>query len=297
MESTGVSGGFNSYLVEIATRIDSRLDEVTDRYGGGPLQEQMRHALGGGKRFRGFLVVESSRLYGVQIRQAEFAAAAIECMHAYSLIHDDLPCMDDDDLRRGQPTLHTKWNEAVAVLTGDALQALSFEVLSDPVCIPDPRIRSRLVNRLARNAGCRGMVAGQALDIAAENRGSEIDLEKLNSMHQHKTGDLISWSTEAGAVLANRDSTALRGYAQALGLGYQIADDILDETGRTSVAGKRVGKDRDAGKATYVSHLGVEGARRRADEQLQLAFAALEGFGDDANVLRQAAVFAIRRDF
>ncbi len=297
MEITGISGGFNSHRLSIAARIDSRLDQVLDRYGAGPLHEPVCHALRGGKRFRGFLVIEGSRLYGVEMRQAEFAAAAVECMHAYSLVHDDLPCMDDDDLRRGRPTVHKKWNEAVAVLAGDALQTLSFEVLSDPACIPDPSIRSSLVNRLARRAGGRGMAAGQALDIAAENRGTEIGLDGLNSLHWHKTGDLISWSTEAGAILANQDHTALRAYARALGLGYQIADDLLDETGIASVTGKRVGKDAIAGKATYVSLLGVEGARRRAGEQLDLAIAALEDFGDDASLLRQAAVFAIRRTY
>ena len=245
---------------------------------------------------RALLVMESSRIHSADERQAEFAAAAIECLHAYSLVHDDLPCMDDDPIRRGQPTIHVAWNEALAVLAGDALQSLAFEILSNGEFIPDPRIRARLINKLARRAGGRGMVAGQAMDLAAEGNASSVTIDELSRIHRRKTGKLIEWAAEAGAVLANRDVSRIRTYAQAIGLGYQIADDLLDSTGNMAKAGKAVGKDQAAGKATFVTLLGEDNARARASEQLGIALAALDEFGSEADMLRSAARFAILRD-
>ena len=261
-----------------------------------PVIEGLRYALSGGKRLRGFLVIEGAALFGVSSDVSVFAAGAIEALHAYSLVHDDLPCMDDDDLRRGQPTVHVRWDEATAVLVGDALQTFAFGLLAREAAHPDPAIRSDLVLRLAEAAGADGMVLGQAQDIAAETAGRPLTLDEITELQANKTGALIRWSAEAGAVLGGVDPAPLRDYATALGLAFQIADDILDVEGDPELAGKRLQKDADAGKATFVSLLGLEGAKARAADLVREAEAALAPYGDRAESLRDLARFVIARD-
>ena len=243
---------------------------------------------------RAFLVLESARLHGIAPVQSVAAAAAVEALHAYSLIHDDLPAMDDDDLRRGLPTVHVKWDEATAILAGDALQTLAFGLLTDPA-LGSADMRLSLVAGLARASGAEGMVLGQALDIAAETASIPLNLAQITRLQAGKTGALISWSAEAGAVLAGADPAPLRAYATALGLAFQIADDILDVTGDAALTGKRVGKDAQAGKATFVSLLGLDGARTRAAALINEAEAALAPYGTKAQTLIDAAQFVIAR--
>ncbi len=256
------------------------------------LARAMRHAVAGGKGLRGFLVLESARLHGFGAQRAMSAAAAVEAVHGYSLVHDDLPAMDDDDLRRGEPTLHVKWDEATAILAGDALQALAFELLCDEAL---GAARLALVQSLAVAAGARGMVGGQMMDIAAESAEAPLTLEEITRLQAGKTGALIRWSAEAGARLAGADPAPMRAYADALGLAFQIADDVLDVEGDAATAGKRVGKDADAGKATFVSLLGLAGAKARARELVEEAIAALAPYGGRADGLREAAGFVIDR--
>nr|WP_083800739.1 farnesyl diphosphate synthase [Rhodobacter sp. SW2] len=260
-----------------------------------PVVQAMRYATQGGKRLRGFLVLESARLHGIAAENAVSAAAAIEALHAYSLVHDDLPCMDDDDLRRGLPTCHVKWDEATAVLAGDALQTMAFELLCDPA-LGSEKARLALVASLARASGAAGMVYGQALDIAAETASEPLTLAQITELQAGKTGALISWSAQAGALLAGADPAPLARFATALGLAFQIADDILDVEGDAAVAGKRVGKDADAGKATFVSLLGLEGAKARARALESEAEAALAPYGASAATLIAAARFVIARE-
>ncbi|MEP2954386.1 MAG: farnesyl diphosphate synthase [Sulfitobacter sp.] len=260
----------------------------------GPVAEAMRYACGGGKGLRGFLVIESARLHGIAPGMAAPAAAAIEALHAYSLVHDDLPCMDDDDLRRGQPTVHRKWDEATAVLAGDALQTLAFELLGQAPCPAEARLT--LMTSLAQAAGVGGMVGGQALDIAAETASAPLSLAEITALQAGKTGALIEWSAMAGPRMARADATALGAYAKHLGLAFQIADDILDVEGDAETVGKAVGKDDAAGKATFVSHLGLAGAKTRAAELVDMACDALSEYGPEAQSLRAAAAFVIARD-
>ncbi|MEM9685202.1 MAG: farnesyl diphosphate synthase [Pseudomonadota bacterium] len=260
------------------------------------IRDGMVYATSGGKRLRGFLVMESAALFDVPAENSKWAAAAIECLHAYSLVHDDLPCMDDDDLRRGQPTVHKKWDDATAVLVGDALQSLAFEALSDEAAHASPLVRSELVLELARKAGAAGMVLGQAQDIAAESAGRLLDLEEITALQANKTGALIEWSAEAGAILGKSDTAPLKRYARALGLAFQIADDILDETGDEAKAGKRLKKDADAGKATFVSLLGLKEAQERARSLVADAIDALSLYDARADHLRDAARFVISRE-
>lgn len=261
------------------------------------ISEAMRYAASGGKRLRGFLVMEAASLFDVPDVQSVVAATAIEAVHAYSLVHDDLPCMDDDDLRRGQPTVHIKWDEATAVLVGDALLTMAFELLADPTCHPDPAVRIDLTRSLAVASGREGMVLGQALDIAAESADAPLRLEEITTLQAKKTGALIVWSAEAGARLGYADVQPLGQYAKALGLAFQIADDVLDVVGDTEKAGKRLQKDAHAGKATFVSLLGLDGARARARELVDEAEAALTPYGSAADNLRAAARFVISREF
>jgi farnesyl diphosphate synthase len=256
-----------------------------------PVVDAMRYAVRGGKRLRGFLVLEGAALHG--IADAVSAAAAVEALHAYSLVHDDMPCMDDDALRRGQPTVHVKWDQATAVLAGDALQTLAFELLCD-AGLGDARVA--LIAALARASGAEGMVLGQALDIAAETARVPLTLPQITALQAGKTGALITWSAMAGAVLAGADTAPLRAYGDALGLAFQIADDVLDVEGDAGKAGKRLHKDADAGKATFVSLLGLDGAKVRARALVDEACAALSGYGDKAEHLKAAAHFAITRE-
>ncbi len=267
---------------------------VQGHIGLGELEQAMTYALEGGKALRAFLVLETARLHDVSIHGAGLAALSVECLHAYSLIHDDLPCMDDDDLRRGKPTVHRKWNEATAVLAGDALQALAFDLLAHPL-IGKPRIGLSLVRRMAQAAGHTGMVGGQMMDIAAESQKTPYSLGQVEQTQAGKTGALITWSATAGAIMGKAAPDALQVYGDKLGLAFQIADDILDIEGDAETVGKAVGKDADAGKATFVSLLGLSEAKRRADQLVQDACDALSEYGDDADTLREAARFVIAR--
>ncbi len=259
-----------------------------------PVAEAMLYAVAGGKCLRGFLVLEGARLHGFGAQDALPAAAAIECIHAYSLVHDDLPCMDNDDLRRGQPTVHRKWDEATAVLAGDGLQALAFELITRTNCTPAAKLD--LVATLARAAGIGGMVGGQALDIAAETATAPLTLDQITTLQAGKTGALLTWSASAGARMAGMDAGPLTAYGDALGLAFQIADDILDVTGDAAITGKAVGKDAGAGKATFVSLLGLDAARARAKALVHQAEAALSPYGATAATLIEAARFVISRD-
>lgn len=286
---------FGAALGETAARVAKALDALVPD-DGLPLRAAMRHALlNGGKRLRAFLALETAALFRVPPTQSIRAAMAVECLHAYSLVHDDLPCMDDDDLRRGQPTVHVKWDEATAVLAGDALQALAFEVLAAPQGDLDPRVQTRLVWRLAQASGAGGMVAGQALDLAAETAPTPLDLDAVTGLQGLKTGALIVWAAEAGAILGRSDPEPMRRFAADLGLAFQIRDDILDVEGDAGAAGKRLRKDADRGKATFVTLLGLEGARARALELSARAAEALAPYGPAAGNLRLAAEFAVAR--
>ncbi len=275
--------------VAVQARLDAALADRADV----PVVHAMRYALQGGKRLRAFLVLESAALHGIAEGGALSAAAAVEALHAYSLVHDDLPCMDDDDLRRGQPTVHVKWDEATAVLAGDALQTLAFELCCDPAL---GRNRVELIAALAQASGAGGMVLGQALDIAAETAPQPLTLDQITALQAGKTGALISFAAEAGAILSGADRGPLAAYARALGLAFQIADDILDVEGDPAKAGKRLGKDAQAGKATFVSLLGLEGARVRARALAAEAEAALAPYGAAAGNLAEAARFVIGRE-
>ena len=288
--------GFHRRLTESAAAVQGRLDLALSRLADVPVVDAMRWACHGGKGLRGFLVTEGAALYGVPMDRAVTAAAAIEALHAYSLVHDDLPCMDDDALRRGRPTVHVKWDQAVAVLAGDALQSLAFDLLADPACHRDAAVRVSLIGSLARAAGAQGMVLGQALDIAAESAATPLTLTQIEALQAGKTGALIRWSGEAGALLAGDDPAPMSRYATALGLAFQIADDLLDATGDAAAMGKAAGKDAGAGKATFVSLLGVEGARARARALVDEACEALASFGERAEALRGCAAFVVERD-
>ena len=252
----------------------------------------MRYALEGGKGLRAFLVLEGARLHGVESPDAGHAAAAIECIHAYSLVHDDLPCMDDDDLRRGRPTVHRKWDEATAVLAGDALQSVAFELILSAHYNDGAKVA--LCETLA--VAARQMVEGQALDIAAESAEAPLTLSQIETLQALKTGALIRWSAKAGALLAGADPEPLDRYGRALGTAFQIADDILDVEGDEETAGKRLQKDAEAGKATFVSLLGLDGAKSRAREMVEDAIDALSLYSAQADYLRDAARFVISRD-
>jgi len=286
---------FPDALARSAEQVQARLDLAMAGLGDVPVVQAMRYASRGGKRLRGFLVLESAAMLGVAPGRATSAAAAVEALHAYSLIHDDLPCMDDDDLRRGLPTVHVAWDEATAVLAGDALQALAFQLLCDPA-LGAAEVRIALVAGLARASGAEGMVLGQALDIAAETAPEPLTLDQITALQAGKTGALIGWSAQAGAVLAGADPAPLRAYAQALGLAFQIADDILDVTGDAAAMGKRLGKDAAAGKATFVSLLGLDAARSKAAALVAQAEGHLRPYGAAAENLIAAARFAITRD-
>lgn len=286
---------FPQALSQAAALVQARLDLALHDRADVPVIQAMRYAVAGGKRLRGFLVLESAALFGIAPARAISAAAAVEALHAYSLVHDDMPCMDDDDLRRGHPTLHVKWDEATAVLAGDALQTLAFELLCDPA-LGSGETRIALVRGMAIASGAEGMVLGQALDIAAETSTTPLTLDQITRLQAGKTGALIRWSAEAGAVIAGADPAPLRGYATALGLAFQIADDILDETGDEAQAGKRLHKDADAGKATFVSLLGLEGARAKARALVAEAESHLAPYGNKAQTLIDAARFVIARD-
>ena len=286
---------FSDRLKAAQGAVQAHLDQALAGRADVPVVDAMRYALRGGKRIRAFLVLESAAIYGIGPDVALPAAAAVEALHAYSLIHDDLPCMDDDDLRRGLPTVHVQWDQATAVLAGDALQTLAFELLCDPA-LGGAEVRIDLVRALAVASGAQGMVLGQALDIAAETAATPLTLGAITALQAGKTGALIAFAAQTGAILARADPAPLGAYAQALGLAFQIADDILDVTGTSAATGKRVGKDAGAGKATFVSLLGLDAARQMARDLVARATAALSGYGAAAGNLAEAARFVIARD-
>jgi farnesyl diphosphate synthase len=259
--------------------------------------EGMHYAImAGGKRLRPFLLMTSAQLFGVARKSALRAAAAIEMVHTYSLVHDDLPAMDDDSLRRGKPTCHVKFGEATAILVGDALLTLAFGILTDPATHSDPEVRCELVTALAAAAGAKGMVGGQMMDLEAENQN--LDIGAITRLQRLKTGELIAFSCEAGAILGKAREPlrhALKAYAHDLGLAFQITDDLLDTLGSEKDLGKKVGKDAHAGKATFVSILGVERARAQAQMLADQAVAHLEVFEDKAELLRDVARFVVER--
>jgi farnesyl diphosphate synthase len=286
-------------MAETAAAVDAVLDRVLPRPAGAEarLFEAMRYStLGGGKRLRPFLVAAGARLFDVPPARAARAGAAVELIHSYSLIHDDLPAMDDDDLRRGRASCHVQFDEATAILAGDALQALAFEVLADPETHPDAAVRSALVHGLAAAAGGRGMAGGQMIDLAAEGTSPGIAL--VSRMHAMKTGAIIGFACEAGAILgkaAEPQRRALGEYAEELGLAFQIADDLLDAEGKSDDIGKTAGKDAAAGKATFVSVLGLPGARARANQHARGAVERLAEFDARADLLRAVARFVVDR--
>ncbi len=266
------------------------------------LLSAMDHALlGGGKRLRPLLVIETARLFGFASAESLHAAAALECIHCYSLVHDDLPSMDNDKMRRGQPTVWKAYDEWTAILAGDALQALAFELLARPTCHPDPAVRSELVAVIAQAAGPSGMAGGQALDLEAERlfKGATPDIAHIALLQTMKTGRLICAACEAGAILTKasaKDRAALVRYGENLGFAFQISDDLLDAEGKAATVGKATRKDTAAGKATLVSLVGVKRAREHMDRVVEEAIAALAPFGEKAEVLADVARFMGRRE-
>jgi len=294
-----VDGRLAPALAEAAERAEAALDRLLPNgdEAQGRLYEAMRYAcLGGGKRLRAFLVMQSAALFHVAPRAADRVAAAVEMLHAYSLVHDDLPAMDDDDLRRGKPSCHKAFDEATAILAGDALQARAFEVLAEPDTHPDPAVRCELISSLGQAAGARGMAGGQMIDLLAEAHAlTEAEVTRLQML---KTARLMTWCCEAGAILGKAAAPlrhALSGYGRDLGLAFQIADDILDETGTPEELGKTPRKDAAAGKATLVSLLGLERARAQARMLADQAVGHLDPFGSSADTLRDLVGFVVTR--
>jgi farnesyl diphosphate synthase len=288
-------------MAAAATEIDEALDALLPTVEGpeGRLYEAMRYAaIGGGKRLRGFLALEGARQFGVSRNAALRVAAAIEMVHAYSLVHDDLPAMDDDDLRRGKPTAHRAFDEATAILAGDALQCHAFTVLAEEDTHRDPAVRAELVRGLSRAAGPRGMCGGQMLDMLAETLEEPLSEAQVGRLQTLKTGKLIEFAAEAGAILGKAPPQlrhALCLYGRELGAAFQIADDLLDATASADEAGKRTGKDAAAGKATLVGLLGLERARLQAERLVAQAKGHLDGFGERGDLLRMLADFTIER--
>ena len=287
-EAARVRGDVDSFF----TRLLAPPGDNRDR-----LYEAMRHAaIAGGKRLRPLLTIAASRLFAIDRQRALRAGCAIEAIHVYSLIHDDLPCMDDADLRRGKPSVHKAFGEAEAVLAGDSLHALAFDILAHPSTHDDPFVRIELVLELARAAGPQGMAGGQMMDLVAE--GQQLDLPAITRLQQLKTGALIEYAVEAACIMSRlpvEARTPYRGYARNIGLAFQIADDLIDVSGDEAAAGKRTGKDAHAGKATFVSLLGEERARQQADFLVSQAIEHLSSHGADADLLRSIARFAIER--
>ncbi len=293
------SEAIDSALSEAAAAVNTMLDRLLPAAIGPEhrLAEAMRYAtMGGGKRIRPFLVLSSASLFEVAQESALRVAAAVEMLHCYSLVHDDLPAMDDSDLRRGRPTLHREFDEATAILAGDGLLTLAFEVLADPDTHGDAQVRAQLALSLARAAGANGMVGGQMLDLEAEDL--ELDIGAITRLQRLKTGEIIAFSCEAGAILGRASETArqaLHAYAHDLGLAFQITDDLLDVEGSEATVGKSIGRDQAAGKATFVSILGVERARAQAELLAQQAVRHLDFFDEKADLLRGMAGFVVAR--
>ncbi|MBB3811009.1 polyprenyl synthetase family protein [Pseudochelatococcus contaminans] len=301
---------FQRRLTAVASAVEERIAALLDdapRRGEtarpARLIAAMRHAmLGGGKRLRPFLVIETAALFDVPFAHALNAACALELVHGYSLVHDDLPSMDDDDLRRGRPTVHREFDEATAILAGDALLTLAFDVAADETSHADPAVRVALVQGLARAAGVGGMVGGQIIDLAAEGRYGDVLLDeaRVRRLQAMKTGALFAYAIDAGATIGRASLTerqALGTYGRALGAAFQIADDLLDLESSTEALGKRAAKDSEKGKATLVAVLGPDRARRERDTLVETAIGALSSFGAKADTLRAAARFTALRKF
>ncbi|APG61707.1 farnesyl-diphosphate synthase [Sphingorhabdus lutea] len=287
-------------LSQIAGRIDADFDlllPIPDD-ARAPLYHAMRHAaIGGGKRLRPLLLTQIAAIYNADPDMALRAATAVEAIHVYSLIHDDLPCMDDDDVRRGKPTVHLQFDEAIAVLAGDALHALAFEMLSDKNIFPDPFVRGDLISALAIASGPMGMAGGQMMDLEAEK--NNFDLPTITKLQQLKTGALIGVSVEMGAILGHvplENRTSLNAYARDIGLAFQIADDILDVEGDEALAGKALQKDAKAGKETFVSLMGLARAKAQAEMLSNQAIGHLAGHGKEADLLRDIARYIVERN-
>lgn len=299
MPADGADPDFGRRLTEIADRVTVALDQLIPPAQGpeADLMRAMRHsALANGKRMRPFYVIETGAIFDAPEKTLLRAAAALECVHCYSLIHDDLPCMDDDDFRRGQPTVHKAFDEATAVLAGDALLTLAFKILANSETHPDPKIRLRLLERLADASGAQGMVGGQMIDMLEEE--SPRDLNTITRMQRLKTGALISYSVEAGAIIGGANELerqALHGFAHDLGLAYQISDDLLDATGDEADVGKPLRTDDTAGKANFVTLLGIEQAQERVRLLAAQAKEHLAIFRQRANILLQSVDFVLDR--
>ncbi len=296
---SGQVADFEQRLKEVADKVTVALDQLIPPASGpeANLMRAMRHAaLANGKRMRPFFVLETGAMFGVSEKSLLRTAAALECVHCYSLVHDDLPCMDDDDFRRGQPTVHKAFDEATAVLAGDALLTLAFKILASSETHDDPAVRVLLIERLADASGARGMVGGQMIDMLEEK--SPRDLNTITRMQRLKTGALISYALEAGAIIGHAreaERNALAGFANDLGLAYQIADDILDAEGDESVVGKALSKDKNAGKANFVTLLGVDGARQRVRLLAAQAKEHLAIFRDKAHILLHSVDYVLNR--
>ena len=298
------SGSDHTLLKSGLEQIQREVDSVFDAFLPVPkdtrarLVEAMRYAvIGGGKRVRPLLLTATAEMFGVNRASALRASCAVEAIHVYSLIHDDLPCMDDDDLRHGKPTLHRAFDEATAVLAGDSLHVLAFEILSDEATSSDPFTRAELVATLAGASGMNGMAGGQMMDMEAEK--AEYDLHSITRLQQLKTGALLSAAVEMGAVLGKLPTegrTHLRAYSRDIGLAFQIADDLLDVSGDEAKAGKALRKDEEQGKQTFVTLMGEKKAREQAGALAEQAIAHLASHGDEANLLRELARFIVERD-
>jgi farnesyl diphosphate synthase len=295
-----VSLNLHAAIAQVSAEIDAQFDALlaVPDDARKQLYEAMRHAaIGGGKRLRPLLLVATANLFHVDRDVALRVATALEAIHVYSLIHDDLPCMDDDDLRRGKPTVHRAFGEATAVLAGDSLHALAFEILASPATNSDPFVRSELIATLALASGPEGMAGGQMMDLEAEN--TALDLPTVTRLQALKTGALITASVEMGAILAHippEGRNRLRGYARDIGLAFQIADDILDVEGDEALAGKKLYKDDAAGKATFLSLMGLERAKEQAARLVEQAIDHLANYGSEADLLRLIARYVLERD-
>ncbi|MFN3747658.1 MAG: polyprenyl synthetase family protein [Sphingorhabdus sp.] len=298
--SPPLATSLNEAIAQVAADVDDLFDTLL-AVSDDPRQrlfEAMRHAaIGGGKRLRPLLVVATASIFNVARSYAVRAGTAVEAIHVYSLVHDDLPCMDDDDMRRGKPTVHKAFDEATAVLAGDSLHALAFEILADPATHPDPFTRGEMIATLATASGPDGMAGGQMMDLEAEK--SNFDLPTVTRLQALKTGALIAASVEIGAILghvAPEGRTHLRGYARDIGLAFQIVDDIMDVEGDETLAGKALGKDADAGKATFVSLMGLDRAKQQAEILVDQAISHLSSYGHEADLLRAIARYILERD-
>jgi farnesyl diphosphate synthase len=298
MQASATDADFAAWMGGIQARVEAVLARTLPGTQHSPshLHEAMRYAtLEGGKRVRPLLSFAAGEFVGADPRRVELVASAVEMIHAYSLVHDDLPCMDNDVLRRGKPTVHVEFDEATAMLAGDALQPLAFQMLAEPGLADDPKVQLEMVDTLARAAGSRGMAGGQAIDLKAT--GQALTQAELEYMHVRKTGALISAAVKLGALCGGSCPPALEQYAHRVGLAFQVIDDVLDAEASTATLGKTAGKDSQQGKPTYVSAMGAARAREFAEELRRAALAALADAGERGTRLRQVADFIVLRKF